>query len=147
TAERFRYSLGHWGLSNTMFGVIRREVLARTGLQGDYPASDLVMQSELAIQGPFGNVYGEYYYRRMHDGCTDNLDAVELAQFYNPEQKSPFTGKMLRVFRELARVVNRAPVGADEKRQMWLDLARQARWHRETLARELGQLVRKSVKR
>jgi glycosyltransferase involved in cell wall biosynthesis len=144
-SDRFWYSLGRWGLSNTMFGVIRTDVLRRTGLQGDYPASDLVMQSDLAIQGPFAQVEGEYYYRRMHNRCTDNLDAVALAQFYDPDRTTGFDGKMLRMFRELAGVVRKAPVTGAEKRRMWVHLARRARWERETLMKELRGVVRRKM--
>lgn len=145
-SDRFWFSLGRWGLSNTMFGVIRTNVLRRTGLQGDYPASDLIMQSDLAIQGPFGSVEGEYYYRRMHERCTDSLDPVELAQFYDPDRMAGFDGKVVRMFRELAKVVVRAPVPAAEKGRMWVHLARRARWERDTIMREIRGLVAKKVR-
>lgn len=136
-SDRFKYSLGRWGLSNPMFGVIRTDVLRHATLQGDYPASDLVMQSDLAIRGRFVRVSGEYYYRRMHDGCTDSLDAVALAQFYDPNRGSAFGNKRLRLFRELARVVQRAPVTQSERRRMWILLALHAWNERIVLAREI----------
>lgn len=135
--ERFGYSLGRWGLSNPMFGVMRSEVLRHTSLQGDYPASDLVMQSDFAIRGRFVRVTGEYYYRRMHPGCTDNLDAVALAQFYDPDRRTAFDNKMLRFVRELGRVVQVAPVTPGERRRMWILLARCAWNERAKLAREV----------
>jgi glycosyltransferase involved in cell wall biosynthesis len=135
-SERFGYSLYRWGLSNPMFGVMRSDVLRHATLQGDYPASDLVMQSDLAIRGRFVRVGGEYYYRRMHAGCTDALDAVALAQFYDPDRRSAFDNKALRLFREIARVVQVAPVTSRERRRMWILLARRAWNARSTLARE-----------
>jgi glycosyltransferase involved in cell wall biosynthesis len=146
-AARFRYSLTRWGLSNTMFGVIRTDVLLETTLQGNYPAADLVMQSDLAIRGPFCKVHGEFYYRRMHDGCTDNLDAVALAQFYNPGQTQAFDAKLLRVFRELGRVVRGAPVTASERLRLWGALGRCALWQRDVLLRELRGVVRSAIRR
>ena len=136
-SERFGYSLGRWGLSNPMFGVIRSDGLRHVTPQGDYPAADLVMQSDLAIRGRFLRVSGEYYYRRMHDGCTDNLDPVALAQFYDPDRRSAFDTKMLRLFRELGRVVQQAPVTPAERRRMWVLLARRAWNQRAILAREV----------
>jgi len=136
-AERFGYSLGRWGLSNPMFGVMRSDVLRTATLQGDYPASDLVMQSDLAIRGRFVRVSGEYYYRRIHHRCTDSLDAVALAQFYDPDRVSAFDTKMLRLFRELGRVVQRAPVTPRERRRMWILLALRLWNERATLAREV----------
>jgi len=142
-AERFGYSLERWGLSNTMFGVIRTDGLRHATLQGDYPASDLVMQSDLAIRGRFVRISDEYYYRRMHEGCTDSLDAVALAQFYDPDRRSPFDTKMLRLFRELGRVVQRAPVTPSERRRMWVLLARRAWNERAMLAREARHIARR----
>ncbi len=143
-SERFAYSLGRWGLSNPMFGVMRRDRLRYATLLGDYPASDLVMQSDLAIRGRFVRVAGEYYYRRMHAGCTDNLDAVALAQFFDPERSSAFENKALRLFRELARVVQRAPVTPRDRRRMWILLARRAWNARVTLAREFRHSIRRT---
>ena len=146
-SERFWFALGRFGLSNAMFGVIRADVLRGATLQGDYPSSDLIMQADLAIRGRFEQVAGEYYYRRMHDGCTDNLDAVALAQFYNPGQTRAFDAKMLRIYRELAGVVYRAPVPAAEKLRLWTLLGRRVRWDRDVLARELGRLIKAGVRR
>lgn len=143
-SERFGYSLGRWGLSNAMFGVMRTDVLRHATLQGDYPASDLVMQSDLAIRGRFVRVSGEYYYRRMHAGCTDNLDAVALAQFYDPDRGSAFHNKTLRLLRELGRVVLRAPVTSRERHRMWILLALHVWNERAILARELRDSTRRT---
>jgi glycosyltransferase involved in cell wall biosynthesis len=145
-SERFGYSLHRWGLSNTMFGVMRTDLLRQATLQGDYPASDLVMQSDLAIRGRFLRVSGEYYYRRMHAGCTDNLDSVALAQFYDPDRISAFDNKALRLFRELGRVVQLAPVTPRERRRMWILLARRAWNARDKLAREIRHSTRRTFR-
>ena len=142
SADRFWNSITRMGLSNAMFGVIRTDVLRGSTLQGDYPSSDLVMQTDLAIRGSFMRVRGEYYYRRMHDGCTDSLDPLALAQFYNPDSSAVFEARMLRLFRELAGVVWRAPVSTGERSRMWYSLARRANWELPTLGREVGTLIR-----
>jgi glycosyltransferase involved in cell wall biosynthesis len=136
-SERFGYSLFRWGLSNPMFGVMRSDVLRHAMVLGDHPASDLVMQSDLAIRGRFVRVSGEYYYRRIHAGCTDNLDPVALAQFYDPDRRSAFDNKALRLFRGLGRAVQLAPVTPGERRRMWILLARRAWNERAMLAREV----------
>jgi glycosyltransferase involved in cell wall biosynthesis len=139
--DRFVCSLENFGLSTRMFGVIRADVLRRATLQGDYPASDLVMQSDLAIRGRFVRVHGEYFYRRVHQGSTQNLDAVQLAQFYVPDRTTAFPARQLRVLLELFRVVVSAPVSVRDKLRMLSVLARRAFWHRRLLARELGALL------
>jgi len=139
--DRFICSLDHFGLSTRMFGVIRTEVLRHATLQGDYPASDLVMQSDLAIRGRFIRVRGEFFYRRVHHGCTQNLDDVQLAQFYDPGRTTAFTARQLRMFAELVRVVARAPISPWQKVRMETALARRAFWNRRSLAHELSLLL------
>jgi hypothetical protein len=71
---------------------------------------------------------------------------VALAQFYDPDRSKAFDAKMLRVFRELSRVVSHAPVTTAERRRMWLLLARRAWWDRSTLSREARGSVRRAVR-
>jgi hypothetical protein len=126
-----------------MFGVIRSAVLRQATLQGDYPASDLVMQSDLAIRGRFIRVRGEFFYRRVHVRSTQNLGAVALAQFYDPKRTTAFQARQFRMLFELMRVVQHAHVSAREKQRMWYALAQRAFWSRGSLAHELGTLLTK----
>ena len=142
-AERFEFSLTRWGYCNVMYGVIRAEVLRETDLLGSYPDSDLVLQADLAIRGPFTRIRGEYYHRRIHGGNTDGIDAEQLARFYVPNRSRPFDTRYLRMFRELAFVVWNAPVGFDQRRRMYGALARHALWARDRLAAEAREVVKK----
>lgn len=146
-AQRFEYSLTQWGFCNVIFGVVRSSVLARTMLLGDYPASDLVLQAELAIHGAFRQVAGEYYHRRVHSRCTNALDAESLARFYEPDRKTAFDAKLMRMFRDLSRVIWRAPASRMQKGRMFGILARQLIWARTGLANELGELARNAWRR
>lgn len=139
--DRFACSLEHFGLSTRVYGVIRTEVLRQGTLQGDYPAGDLVMQTDLAIRGRFIRVRGEYFYRRIHQRSTQNLDAVELAQFYDPERTTAFPARYSRMYCELARLVVHAPVSAREKLQIGSMLARHAFWNRTSFVHEIGNLI------
>lgn len=150
-AERFWCSLEQWGYCNVVFGVMRREVLGQTVLLGDYPASDLVWQSDMAIRGPFRQVKGEYYYRRMHSGVTDNMNAEELAEFYEPTSaslpepdkrlKRNFNSKHINFIFQLARVIGQSPVGAGQKAKMYTRLARKANWSRSDLIGDVKRLL------
>ena len=143
SAERFAFSLTQWGYCNVMYGVIRAEVLRQTDLLGSYPGSDLVLQADLAIRGSFTQIRGEYYHRRIHDGCTVGLDATQLAQFYVPDRARSFDANRLRMFRELAYIVWNAAAGLDQKRRMYRALARHALWARDVLTGEALEVVRK----
>jgi glycosyltransferase involved in cell wall biosynthesis len=142
-AKRFEFSLTRWGYCNVMYGVVRADVLRQTELLGSYPCADLVLQSDLVIRGRFTHIRGEYYHRRIHEGCTDELDAEQLAQFYRPDQTTPFDARLLRMFRQLMRIVWKAPVTLDQKRRMYGALARHAVWARGQLLMEARDVVRK----
>jgi glycosyltransferase involved in cell wall biosynthesis len=135
-AERFEVAFTQWGYCNVVYGLVRADVLRQTRLLGSYPGSDLVLQADLAIRGAFTRVRGEYYHRRIHDGCTDELDPEQLAQFFLPERSKPFDSKLLRIFGELTRIVWNAPTSMDQKRRMYRALARRALWARDSLAAE-----------
>ena len=143
SAERFEFSLTRWGYCNVVYGVIRADVLRQTHLLGSYPASDLVLQADLAIRGSFTRIRGEYYHRRIHGRSTDGLDAEQLAHFYVPDGSKPFTTRYLRLFRELGSVVWNAPTYSDQKRRMYGALARHALWARDRLAAEVREVVRR----
>jgi glycosyltransferase involved in cell wall biosynthesis len=142
-AGRFEYSLTQWGYCNVVYGVIRSEVLRRTDLLGSYPGSDLVLQADLAIRGSFTRVRGEYYHRRIHGSCTNELDAVQLAQFYVPTGERSFDATWFRMFRELARIVWQSPAGPGQKLRMLGALARHAVWARDRLATEAREVLRR----
>jgi hypothetical protein len=140
-AERFEVSLTQWGYCNVIYGVVRADVLRHTRLLGSYPGSDLVLQADLAIRGAFTRVRGEYYHRRIHDGCTNERDPEQLAQFFIPERSRPFDSKLLRIFCELTGIVWNAPIGIDQKRRMYGALACRALWARDSLAAEAREVL------
>ena len=141
-ADRFCHSLTQWCYCNVVLGVMRRSVLRKSMLMRDYPASDLVLQANLAVLGRFQRIKGEYYYRRIHSRCTNALNAEALAQFYEPERTTSFTGKHLRMFRDLSAVVWHAQAAPSEKRRMIKALARQMYWYRNALGAEAAALLK-----
>lgn len=50
------------------FGVFRREVLAGSGLHGNYISSDRVLLAEMALRGPFTQVTEPLFLHRNHGG-------------------------------------------------------------------------------
>lgn len=135
--ERFEYSLTNWGLANVHYGVVRSRVLAETSLLGHYPGSDLVLLAELATRGRFRKVEGEHLYRRVHPEATAAREPASLAQFFDPGRSASFQDQFLRMFKHLAAVVWKAPVGVRGKVSMFAALARHAIWARRRLAAEL----------
>jgi hypothetical protein len=120
---------------------MRCDVLRETVLMGNYPASDLVWQADMAIRGPFYQVEGEYYHRRIHQGATVSLDKDELAKFYVPTGDATFDTKHVNMFRELTGVILRSPVGIGQKARMFGALARKGKWIHRDLAADLRRLL------
>ena len=79
--DRFRNVLhGMFGIqiSTYMYGVIRTDVLRRTGLEGAYPGGDKVILAELALHGPFLEVPQLLWSCRIHPQHLGGLDPAVL---------------------------------------------------------------------
>ncbi len=69
-----------------IFGVVRREPLLRTGLQGSYYGADKVVLAALALMGRFHEVPEELFLRRCHAGQSTSLrSASARAMWSNPK--------------------------------------------------------------
>jgi glycosyltransferase involved in cell wall biosynthesis len=81
-ADRTR-SFAKW-----QFGLIRRDVLARTGLIRNYDCSDLVLMAELALLGGFSKVDEPLFRLRIHEGTSGvaNASPSDLAGWYDPNR-------------------------------------------------------------
>jgi len=68
--ERLRYVIyaEHW--VNAIFGLIRKEVLAKTSLLPSYPGADYALLGELAVRGKFFEVHEPLLLRRLHPAAS-----------------------------------------------------------------------------
>jgi glycosyltransferase involved in cell wall biosynthesis len=85
---RFRQVLarGRWG--SHMFGVIRRQVLAQTGLLPNFAGGDRAMLAELALLGRFQSVQDRLFMKRFHVNVSWALNQKELKHFLSADAKS-----------------------------------------------------------
>lgn len=69
--EKPRQRLGRfaraWGMCNPVFGSIRRDALAETGLIRPYISSDIPLLAELSALGKFWELPEPQFLRRIHD--------------------------------------------------------------------------------
>jgi glycosyltransferase involved in cell wall biosynthesis len=88
--ERFKEVVLRERLNLAIFGVIRRDVLARTHLQGTYHASSRVLVAELAILGRFVRVPEVLFVHRNHpSGSLRSYgNAHELRQWYDTSRSA-----------------------------------------------------------
>lgn len=70
----------------TLFGVIRRDALARTRLLGPWFASDRALLVELSLHGGFGQVPEVLFVSRDHEGRGDYVSDDDRLAWYSPER-------------------------------------------------------------
>jgi glycosyltransferase involved in cell wall biosynthesis len=104
-------------LCKWQFGVVRKDVLLRTGLIGNYNASDEVLMAELALLGGFVEVGDYLFFSRIHENSSmeANSDAVDLARWYDPEWGGLYPMARTRVLCGWISAIAHAPVPLHEK--------------------------------
>jgi glycosyltransferase involved in cell wall biosynthesis len=73
-----------------VFGLIRRDALARTGLIRPYQASDLSLLYDLAVLGPFVEVPERLFVKRRHAGRSTaaNRKRGDMARWFDTTNRS-----------------------------------------------------------
>ena len=82
--RRFRILLSAHGCDAAMFGLWRRDALARTSLHEPYYGSDCALLAEMAILGQFIRVPNAILYSRDHPRRSVNLASAERLSWQNP---------------------------------------------------------------
>ncbi len=142
THERFRdVMFREAGECNAVFGLIRTPVLRRTGLIGNYPASDMILLSELALHGNFHEVPEPLFQRRDHPETSmrANVTSGDRAAWFDPEKADRLQFTHWRWAIEYHRAIRRA--GAGHGLRCYSYLGKWMRWNRDRLAREAGRAI------
>jgi glycosyltransferase involved in cell wall biosynthesis len=104
-------------LFNVVFGLIRREVLFRTPIDGPYPHADVIHFAGILLHGAFAVVSEVLFSRRDHPGRSmrAHTDLRALALFRNPASAAnPVTPHWSGLV-DLHRLVRRAPLSRTEQ--------------------------------
>lgn len=132
------------GLTNAIYGLIRRSALSRTGLMGNgrFPAADTILMAELAIQGTIIEIPEMLFSRRMHEQASswDRKSSAVQQQFWQGRN----TRFVMPTFkRELAlwQAVAYAEASVAERWQMRSYVLRRMFWSRQAIARETLQAL------
>ncbi len=148
-SERFAQVIARLGYVNVIYGLIRADVLRRTGLLRNFPGGDIPLVAELTLYGKFREIPEFLFCRRFHSGASSSYkDDVSLSQdFFDPKTK----GRMsLREWRHLwahGRSVMQAPLDFGEKMRLGCFLIRIGIARRNLLARELVGAMRHVIHR
>ena len=138
--ERFRCARASIGLSNVLYGLMRREQLAQTELLGNYIASDINLILELTLYGKFLEVQEPLFSRRMHEDASswDRSDNDVQREFWDPSKKK-MGFSYTRGQYELLRAIRRSPIKPQEKRSLYGFVLKKTYWSKERVWAEIKE--------
>lgn len=143
-ADRFIRYLQVVGLTNAIYGLMRRSALENTALMGDgtFPAADINLMAEIALQGKFMEIPETLFYRRMHERASswDRANQSVQQQFWRGVD-ARFVMPTFKKERALWRAVDAAPARFGEKLRMKKYLLKRMHWSRESIAIEMVQML------
>lgn len=127
-----------------VFGVMRRETLARTRLIGKYAGSDRPLLSELSLLGKFYEVPERLFYYRFHEAQSWGGNKSPQAQqaWYDPRRAGKTTFPQWRLLREHLRSIERSPLGAKDRLSCYLYMGY---WMRKNWRRLSNDLLLREV--
>jgi hypothetical protein len=115
-AARVVHTLRTMSMVNAVFGVIRRDALAKTRLIGPFVASDYVLMVELAMLGRFARLTEQLLLRRKHrEGSRHEVNptlADVAAWFHGGSSRRPALPTQLRLSIGYIRSAHRADLPA-----------------------------------
>lgn len=148
-SERFAQVFARLGYVNVIYGLMRANILRRTGLLRSFPGGDIPLVAELSLYGKFHEIPEFLFSRRLHPKASSSYkDDVSLTQeFFDPSTKGKISLRQWQHLWTHGRSVMRAPLGIVEKMRMYLFIARMGVWKRNLLARELIEAMRHIARR
>ena len=141
-ADRFMACRENIGLSNVLYGLMRREALAKTSLFGNYVASDINLIAELTLYGKFWELPETLFSRRMHEqsSSADRHDKNLQKNFWDPSKRRLF----LQVWRRMVeyyKCVSRSEIPSEQKRELYRYLGKTVYWKKGELLKEFADYV------
>lgn len=88
---RFCHVAKHLDLCNAVFGVFRLPLLRATGLIRPFSGSDVLLLSEISLQGEIHELSDFLFYRRRHSRASrlENRSRRAVAQWFSTDTSSP----------------------------------------------------------
>jgi hypothetical protein len=120
---------------------MRRDVLARTHLLGNYPGHDRPLLAELALRGRFHEVPEVLFQSRDHGKRSirvyDYRNPISSVAWYDPKRAGRIAFPQWRLLREHLAAIGRAPLSPPERLAAGRVMLDWAGRHRHELARDL----------
>ncbi len=143
-AERFFQYFSVVGLTNAIYGLMRRAALARTILMGNgsFPAADINLMAELALQGKIIEIPETLFFRRMHEQASSwDRKNQTVQQLFWTGKSSKFVLPTLKKEWAYWRAIGNCSAPSAEKLRMKVFLARRMLWSRRAILQETAQAL------
>ena len=141
--SRFREYLERVGLCNALYGLMRPEIVGRTGKLGEFPGSDLVFLGELSLYGTFVEVPEFLFFRRfVPESALRTSSLANWQDFFDPQGRGKIVMRTWRHQYEYLRAGLRAPLSMVDKIRVAGTIARDSVAVRDHLLRELASAVK-----
>lgn len=144
-ADRFRRVLRELRPCFPVFGVVRTDVMRRTGLLGPYTSADRVLLAELALHGPWREVPEHLFLHREHPrrSTYTHPDPRVRAAWFAPDRATRRVLPTWRLLGEYRRAVRRATVPSGDRLRCELEITRWALHRRGALVSEAVHAARR----
>ena len=118
---RWRRMMTFWGISEAIYGLMRREVAARTRLMRLFLGADLIFLSEMAIHGRIIQVPETLFWKRRPELLEDYRSQQEMLNYVaGSNHKRPVLVR-LAVLREALKGLEHAKLPVDVRRTLRRD--------------------------
>ena len=136
----FRGVLGIALGSPALFGLMRRDILAATGLLGTTHAADQVLLAELALHGRFHEIPEYLLSHREHAqrSVYENPTRQALMAWVEPSNANKIIVPTARMIADYIKAILRAPVDWATRFRCGIHVARWTRYHWTDLWFDLG---------
>jgi glycosyltransferase involved in cell wall biosynthesis len=124
-----------------IWGVMRREVAARTRLLGSYSGHDRPFLAEMCLRGRVRQIDGVLYQLRDHPERSIRKyswqDRHEAIAWYDPAKAKRLTFPWWRLMSEFVGAVRRAPISEFERARCYGEVARWIAGHRRQMLNDV----------
>ncbi len=128
------------------FGLFRAATLQAMRTRPDYLGWDFVFVWELALRGQMVQPHGPVLLRRFHPGAMSTVKtAKEMKKWVEPNAKAGLNFPHWTWTYERVRSLLAAPLSGRDKWRISRLIARDIRWQRATLSRDVTQAARRAL--
>lgn len=127
-----------------VFGMARRDILAKTKLIAPYSDSDRTLLAELGLYGPFYEIEEALFLHRLHDNgsVVVNPDRQSRTAWFDTSKAGKLVFPSWRQLGELLAVIWRTPIGWQERIYCYMHMLSWVKRRRRHLRRDLVWAIR-----